>query len=492
MTRLPVSPRVRRALASRVAIDARALAAFRIALGFVILLDLLLRARNLSTFYTDAGVFPRAAAFEVTPTIGPLSLHALSGSLWLQALLFVVAGAFAVALIAGYRTKFVTLVSLVFLLSLHVRNLLVLNSGDLLLERLLFWGLFLPLGRRWSVDARRRSAATVSDATPERIVSVASAGLLLQVVFVYTVTGLFKLQHPGWLRGEEIRIVLHLETYTTAFGRAVGTLPLVSEVATWLWLGLLVASASLVLLTGRRRTALTAVFASIHVGMLVMMTVGMFPLISLAALVPFLHADVWDRLERALADAGIRTAGTAASGRDGNVVSDGGATTTRLRTLGRNALRVGLVCCLVVMVLWNGMTLGYVPAPEPVAESAASTDYTWPMFASPPTFDTRYAVIGETTAGEEVVAFPQTDRSVEETLEHGAAYETARWRKYLTNMRMMRVPVVIESFSQHVCDHWDETHDTELERVSLTLRKFDRAGENAGGSRTETLATSQC
>ncbi|WP_410766556.1 HTTM domain-containing protein [Haloferax sp. DFSO60] len=490
MIRLPVDlPRVRRALASRAAIDARALAAFRIALGFVILFDLLLRARNLSTFYTDAGVFPRSAAFEVTPSIGPLSLHALSGALWFQALLFVVAGAFAVALIAGYRTKFVTLVSLVLLLSLHVRNLLVLNSGDLLLERLLFWGLFLPLGRRWSLDARRR--ATTPDSSGV-VASVASAGLLLQVVFVYTVTGLFKLQHSGWIRGEEVRIILHLDTYTTPLGRAVGSLPVLSELATWAWLGLLVGSGLLVFLTGRHRTALAAAFGSIHVGMLVMMTVGMFPPISLTALVPFVHSGVWDRIEQSVVDSGLLNFFPRQSGTDGDVVSDGGSTTNRLLTTGRRVLRVALVCCLVVMALWNGMTLGYVPAPEPVADSAASTDYTWPMFASPPTFDTRYAVIGETTAGEEVVAFPKDAQSVSETLEHGAAYETARWRKYLTNMRMMRVPVVIESFSQHVCDHWAETHDTELEHVTLTLRKFDRAGANAGGSRTETLATYQC
>jgi hypothetical protein len=144
------------------------------------------------------------------------------------------------------------------------------------------------------------------------------------------------------------------------------------------------------------------------------------------------------------------------------------------------------------MVLWNGMTLGYVAAPDALEDRAESTDYTWPMFASPPTFDTRYAVIGDTATGEQVVAFPQTDHSLAETLEHGSEYETARWRKYLTNMRMTRSPVVVDGFSQYVCDEWAETHDTELERLSLTLRKFDRGGENAGGSRTETLTTYQC
>lgn len=98
----------RDAVARRFGIDSRALAAFRISLGALLLADLLLRARDLTAFYTDAGVLPRALLREQFPTFARVSLHAVSGSLWLQALLFLVAGGAALALLLGYRTTLAT------------------------------------------------------------------------------------------------------------------------------------------------------------------------------------------------------------------------------------------------------------------------------------------------------------------------------------------------------------------------------------------------
>jgi len=56
--RAPGPGRLSAALRRRIRIDVRALAAFRVALGVVLLVDLALRARNLTAFYTDAGVLP--------------------------------------------------------------------------------------------------------------------------------------------------------------------------------------------------------------------------------------------------------------------------------------------------------------------------------------------------------------------------------------------------------------------------------------------------
>src|SRR5690349_12104298 len=82
-------------------VDLRSLAAFRIAAGIAVLVDLLLRARFLTAFYTDRGVLPRFArilAFEDTDPAGyrhAWSLHMLSGELWAQAIMFLLAGVFA-------------------------------------------------------------------------------------------------------------------------------------------------------------------------------------------------------------------------------------------------------------------------------------------------------------------------------------------------------------------------------------------------------------
>jgi len=150
--------RLAAAVAARVSVDLRALAAFRIGLGALVIADLLLRSRSLTAFYTDYGVLPRRAFFS--DYSGNYSLHALSGEPWAVGLLFALAGAFALALVVGYRTRLVTLVSWVLLVSLHARNPMVLNSGDTLLRMLLFWS---AASTDWTGRRRSRAGETASN-----------------------------------------------------------------------------------------------------------------------------------------------------------------------------------------------------------------------------------------------------------------------------------------------------------------------------------------
>ncbi|WP_225333697.1 hypothetical protein [Halomicrobium urmianum] len=103
-----VGKRLTSALADRLGVDIRALAAFRVALGATLLADYLRRSADLTAFYSDAGVLPRDVLAALYPSLAGLSVHALSGSSLVQALLFVTGGAFAAALLVGYRTRLAT------------------------------------------------------------------------------------------------------------------------------------------------------------------------------------------------------------------------------------------------------------------------------------------------------------------------------------------------------------------------------------------------
>ena len=118
----------------------------------------------MEAFYTDAGVLPRGAQIELFSGLPALiSLHMMNGTIAGQALLFGFSVAAALALLVGYRTWIATLVSWVLVVSFHNRNPMVLQGGDVLLRMMLFWGLFLPLGARASLDrwlAAKNSAAS--------------------------------------------------------------------------------------------------------------------------------------------------------------------------------------------------------------------------------------------------------------------------------------------------------------------------------------------
>ena len=179
----------RAALADLFALDLRSLALLRVGLALLLLGDLALRAGDLRAHYTDAGVLPRSAL----PPAGTLSLHLLGGSAAFQGALFAVAAAFAAALLVGWRTPLATAGSWFLLVSLHARNPVVLQGGDILLRVLLFWSLFLPLGARWSLDALRRAGPPPGN----RLVCGGGIALLLQVCFVYWFSVALK-SDPCW------------------------------------------------------------------------------------------------------------------------------------------------------------------------------------------------------------------------------------------------------------------------------------------------------
>ena len=103
--------------------------------------------------YADGGVMPIREVQNHFAGSWRWSLHWLSGAPAFQMALFGLAGLLAVLLLIGCLTRVATIGSWILLASLITRAPLVINAGDTLLLLLLFWSMFLPLGRMWSVDA---------------------------------------------------------------------------------------------------------------------------------------------------------------------------------------------------------------------------------------------------------------------------------------------------------------------------------------------------
>ena len=293
-------------------IDPRTLALFRVALGTLLIADLVLRARDLSAFYTDAGTLTRAH-WGALAHRWHWSLHAASGELWYQALLFCLAGLAAFALIVGLRTRAASVVSFVLLASLINRNTLVLQGGDILLVVMAFWAMFLPLGMRWSLDAaldprlREDPNAVRAASLPYRpYLSVATVAIVLQTLYLYFFTALLKTGDPWVKTFEAARGALGLRHFATPLGDWLRDFPAFLRVATGYvlsveFVGPLLVLCALAWPLGRhfeRVFAATRIgglllLGSLHAGFLLLLHIGLFPLIDFMSLSVLVPGIVW-------------------------------------------------------------------------------------------------------------------------------------------------------------------------------------------------------
>ena len=289
-------------LRSAFTVDLRGLALFRIALGFILLADLVIRAPELSFWLSDSGVAPREWIIQWNHD-WRFSLYFAHGHWLWAAFLNAVAALSALALMLGLRTRPNTIISFVLLVSLHFRAPMLTQGGDMLLVAMLFWSLFLPLGARYSVDAtlvRSRSAQPTLANHSNGYLSVATVAVLLQAMAVYFFSAWLK-TGPEWqVDGTAIYYALHLDDMNTWFAQQwrdwhAVTVPLTHYV--W-WLELL----GPVLIfcpwfNSTFRYVFFLAFVSLEVGFLLNLQIGLFPLVSITSLLLFLPTSFWDRLQ---------------------------------------------------------------------------------------------------------------------------------------------------------------------------------------------------
>jgi hypothetical protein len=173
---------------SYLSFDKRALSLMRMCIAFVLMLDLGIRLSDLEAFYTDNGVLPLPVLFANAWNPYYFSFHAISGLWQVQLFLFLLTFFFALLLFIGYRTQLFTFLSWLMLLSLHNRNVLILQGGDDLLRMVLFWAIFIPWGERYSCDSLLGNKTAVNT----KLLTVATIAYLLQICYLYTGSALLK------------------------------------------------------------------------------------------------------------------------------------------------------------------------------------------------------------------------------------------------------------------------------------------------------------
>jgi hypothetical protein len=127
-------------------LDLRSLGLLRICYGILLLLDLAGRATDLRAHYTDWGIAPRQVVDQLASSWPSPCLHALSGGLTLQIILFALHGVAALALTLGIQVRWAGPICWLLLCSVHSRNPVICDGGDNYLRVVFFWCLFFALG----------------------------------------------------------------------------------------------------------------------------------------------------------------------------------------------------------------------------------------------------------------------------------------------------------------------------------------------------------
>jgi hypothetical protein len=342
-------------------IDLRALGAFRIALAFTVLVDLVDRARAFM-LYTDEGPLPFALHD------GPVfTLH--RGPDAVVVALFVVHAIVALAFGAGWKTRMIAPVLFVLQVSLQQRCYLSIYLGDALLRAMLFWACVLPVGERFSLDSRWSRA-------PGALHSFASAGLALVPFTIFLFTAFEKLVSPAWRDGRALGVFLETWIFPTTVGIALldgapSLLPLLTTVAI---VAEVVLPIMLLLPWWRARVFGAVGLFALMFGIAVMLDVGLFPLITATALVSRVPSQLWARGE-ARGEARGQARGQAR-----------GEPVRRRRDtpLGRalDALALAAALCMLVTSALN-MAKVEIPQPFVGALQLLGLNQRWPMFTNP-------------------------------------------------------------------------------------------------------------
>lgn len=273
--------------------DLRSLAVLRIVLGCLVLMDLAGRLPNLRIHYTDEGVLPRELLLADLND-WRWSLNLISGTYFVQVVLFLLAAVAATFLILGYRTRLMSILVWVMVVSIQVRNPLVSSGADTLLRVLLFWSMLLPLGAHWAIDSQRPASQR---SLSMRFLSFGTIGIFMQIAFMYWFTAALK-SSPIWLsEGTALYYATGAEQITRPFGEFLHQFPALLKLLTHASLGLEVVAPILLffpIFTGPVRTFAVASIMAFHLGIFVVMDVGIFPWTSSLAMVCFLPGWFWD------------------------------------------------------------------------------------------------------------------------------------------------------------------------------------------------------
>jgi hypothetical protein len=485
----------RQRLAMLGGVDLRSLAVVRVGLAVLLMVDLISRAGDMSAHYSDAGVLPRSILFESEGLSAYMSLHSLSGSVLWQAALFGLSGYFAITLLLGIRTRLATFGAWVLLLSLHHRNPVVLQAGDALLRMLLFWGMLLPLGARWSVDSAA-GPLTLYRRKDNRLLSVAGVAILLQVCLVYWFTATFK-DHPMWWNQNAAYFALHVDQLVTPFGIWIRQIDWLLPILTKMAFTMAIASPLLVfcpIWTGTTRMVVILAMIGTHLALAMSLNLGLLPYVAALSWLVFVPGKWWDWLRsRTHRQAGLRTSPprvfwllavlkrlpliiSGSRRGTGDILIDV-PTSRQIGIKARGWEQVVASIALIYAVAWNLQWLDshrespILPVRVTSAGDVLRMEQSWNMISPDAlSHDGWFVMPAELNDGSQVDIFTGKQVSWFNPAHNDAGYAPgSRWRKYLRNLSKPQFDHNLHPFADYLARTYNLAHNPAEQIASFDI-----------------------
>lgn len=446
-------------------VDLRSLAITRIAFGILILADLFNRSRFLKDFYTDEGLLSLYALKRIYEGNYYTSVHALSGDYYFQLFLFLLAAIFAFFLLIGFFTRIATIVSWALLVSLNLRNPLLLQGGDIIFRCLLFWGIFTPWAERFSVDSYFKKIKIEKNF----IFSLPAAAFIIQILIMYVFTGMLKTGDPWRKDYTAIYYALSIDHFSFLLGPYLYKFPQLMKGLTFsiIWIELL---GPLLLLIPYKnslfRYILIGLIATLQLGLALTMKIGLFPWISMASLLILLPPSFWDFLP-GLQNFLSRNFAKLSGGIKYYIKGIDNWYYYRLRVprffnISTNILIIFLI---VFVLFWNlkhsyADTFSFINKLTFVGK-ATQLRQKWNMFAPKPySSDGWYVIVGLLDNGEIVDVFRNGKEVSWEPPENRLDdFSSYRWRKLTRNMYKEKNKRFRRFYSKYLCDKWNNNRN---------------------------------
>ena len=454
--------RILKLIAGNFSVDLRSLAITRMAFGILLMADLFIRSRSLKDFYTDEGLLSLYALKKIYEGNYYTSVHALSGDYYFQLFLFLLAVLFAFFLFIGLFTRISTIVSWALLISLNLRNPLLLHGGDIIFRCLLFWGIFTPWAERFSVDSYFKKRGI----NKNLIFSIGAFAFILQILIMYIFTGLLKTGDPWRKDFTAIYYALSIDHFSYLLGPYIYNFPQLMKGLTFsiIWFELL---GPLLLFIPYRNSMFRYIFIGLvicfHMGLTLTMKIGLFPWFSMASVLILLPPSFWEflpRFQRGLDRNFSKLAGGIKYYAKG--INNWYYFRAEIPRIINSATTVLIIFLLVFVLLWNLKhsykdTFSFMNNFKSIGK-VFQIKQKWNMFAPVPyKADGWYVIVGLFDNGEIVDIFRNGKEVSWDPPENRLDdYTSYRWRKISRNVYKVKNKSFRRYYAKYLCDKWNK------------------------------------